>query len=101
MLESWAYKSFIRPALFQLDAEEAHELGQRLLPASRGLMEVVSNYYLRGLEPELALLSTSVAGQTLSHPFGLAAGFDKNGHLVDELASVGFSFGEIGSVTAR
>jgi dihydroorotate dehydrogenase len=101
MLESWAYRSLIRPALFQLDAEEAHELGQRLLPASRGLMEVVSNYYLRGLEPELALLSTSVAGQTLPHPIGLAAGFDKNGRLVGELAGVGFSFGEIGSVTAR
>jgi len=101
MLDTWAYKNLVRPALFQLDAEEAHELGQRLLPASSGLMEVVSNYYLRALEPALALLETSLAGQKLSHPIGLAAGFDKNAHLVAELAGIGFSFGEIGSVTAR
>ncbi len=101
MLETWAYKNLVRPALFQMDAEEAHELGQRLLPASKGLMEVVSNYYLRDLEPALALLETSVAGRNLAHPIGLAAGFDKNAHLVEELSSVGFSFAEIGSVTAR
>jgi len=101
MLETWAYKSVVRPALFQVDAEEAHELGQRLLPACRGLLEVVANRYLHSLEPALALLNTSIAGQKLAHPIGLAAGFDKNAHLVGELASLGFSFAEIGSVTAR
>jgi dihydroorotate dehydrogenase len=101
VLETWAYKNFVRPALFQLDAEDAHELGQRLLPASRGLMEVVSNYYLGSLDAALNLLETSVAGQALAHPIGLAAGFDKNAHLAAELAAIGFSFAEIGSVTAR
>jgi dihydroorotate dehydrogenase len=98
-VENWIYKNLVRPALFQMDVEEAHNLGHRLLPASRGLLEVVANRYLHGLEGELALLATTVAGRTLPHPIGLAAGFDKNARLLGELAALGFSF-EIGSVTA-
>jgi len=101
MLDDLVYKNLIRPVLFQLDAEEAHNLGQRLIPASRGLMEVAANYYLHSLDSPLALLETDLAGQTMPHPLGLAAGFDKNARLVADLCSLGFAYGEVGSVTAR
>ncbi|MBU6450211.1 MAG: quinone-dependent dihydroorotate dehydrogenase [Cyanobacteria bacterium REEB67] len=99
-MENWIYKNLVRPALFQMDVEEAHNLGHRLLPASRGLLEVAANRLLQGLDAELGLLATTVAGRALPHPIGLAAGFDKNVRLLDELAALGFSLAEIGSVTA-
>lgn len=46
-------------------------------------------------------LTTELGGQTLKNPIGLAAGFDKNGKLVNSLAALGFGFIEVGSVTAR
>ena len=39
-------------------------------------------------------------GLTFSGPFGLAAGFDKNGELIKPLADLGFSHIEVGTVTA-
>jgi len=99
-MENFVYKSFVRPLLFQMDAEEAHDLGHKLLPPSRGLMDVVSNYYLQPVSSSLPLLETNIAGRKLSHPLGLAAGFDKNARLLPELAALGFSFAEVGSVTA-
>jgi dihydroorotate dehydrogenase len=40
-------------------------------------------------------------GLRFASPIGLAAGFDKNGHVVDQLASLGFSFVEVGTVTLK
>lgn len=45
------------------------------------------------------LLKTTVAGITFPNPVGLAAGFDKNAVLINELAACGFGFVEIGTVT--
>lgn len=43
----------------------------------------------------------SILGFSLSNRVGLAAGLDKNGDYMDSLASLGFSFLEIGTVTPR
>lgn len=95
-----AYKTLLLPLLFCLDPEEAHNLGQKLLPACEGIMAVVKSAYdLAGPVPDT--LTTRIAGQTLKNPIGLAAGFDKNGKLVNSLAALGFGFIEVGSVTAR
>ncbi|MBS1990245.1 MAG: quinone-dependent dihydroorotate dehydrogenase [Cyanobacteria bacterium SZAS LIN-3] len=101
MLETLVYKSLIRPVLFQLDPEEAHDLGQRLIPAGRGLLDVVANFYLHSLGSAAERTPTSIAGQKLPHPIGLAAGFDKNARLVNDWSSLGFAYGEVGSVTAH
>jgi dihydroorotate dehydrogenase len=45
------------------------------------------------------LLKTTVAGIEFPNPVGLAAGFDKNAVLINELAACGFGFVEIGTVT--
>ena len=44
-------------------------------------------------------LKRDVLGLTFNNPVGLAAGFDKDAKLFDELASFGFGFVEIGTVT--
>lgn len=46
-------------------------------------------------------LERTVAGLTFPNPVGLAAGFDKNALLINELAACGFGFIEIGTVTPR
>ena len=98
------YESLVRPALFCMDAEEAHHLGQGLLKSMGWLFDLsgailgVSGLCGSGAS---SYATFGLAGATLKNPVGLAAGFDKNGTLVDSLASLGFGFVEIGSVTAR
>ncbi len=85
----------IRPILFQLDPEKAHEaaiwLGKSLW--SRPFS------WLYHYEHEC--LRTNVCGIDFTNPVGLAAGFDKNAELVDFLPALGFGFLEVGSVTAK
>lgn len=96
-----SYQTLARPLLFAMDAEEAHNLGHKLLPALEGVCPSVRAMLLGGDQALLAeKLKTSLAGQALGNPIGLAAGFDKNGKLIKSLAALGFGYVEIGSVTA-
>lgn len=94
-----SYQTLARPFLFTMDAEEAHNLGHRLLPALEGLCPSVRALLL-GTETGAETLKTSLAGRTIANPLGLAAGFDKNGKLIKSLAALGFGYVEVGSVTA-
>src|SRR5215217_8363613 len=88
---SFLWKKIVRPALFSLDAERAHELGVTAL--KNGL---ASPFYA-GNKFELGPLERF--GLTFRNPIGVAAGFDKNGLVFDQLASLGFGFVEVGTVT--
>src|SRR5690606_23947070 len=79
----------IRPALFKLDAERAHGLALAALRL-RGR---------RGGPPEAGPLAIEVAGVSFPNPFGMAAGFDKDGEAPDALLALGFGFAEVGSIT--
>ncbi len=46
-------------------------------------------------------LKTSLATLELKNPIGMAAGFDKNGEVVNALNKIGFGFCEVGTVTPR
>jgi dihydroorotate dehydrogenase len=85
--------SILKPALFSLDPETAHDL---TLCSLRTLD-------IAGLSSLIATRPTSdpteVMGLTFVNPVGLAAGLDKNGAYIDGLASLGFGFIEIGTVT--
>lgn len=82
--------SIIRPILFQMDEENAHELALKAL-----------HYVPRILFPEPVGQPVHALGQVFPHPVGLAAGLDKNGEHIDALAKLGFSFIEIGTITPR
>lgn len=94
------YKALLKPLLFQLDAEQAHHFvfdklkrGYQI-PGSSALLRKLYDFEHPGLERE-------VFGLKFRNPVGLAAGFDKNAELTDELAALGFGFVEIGTVTPR
>lgn len=80
-----------------MDPEDAHLLAHKLAPAL-SIARAQTEIWYSELSPRLAV---ELAGTRLSNPLGLAAGFDKNGDLVEHLRLMGFGFAEIGSVTAR
>jgi dihydroorotate dehydrogenase len=92
-----AYERFLRPALFRLDPEKAHELMYHWTPRFSFLAGQFQNAF-RFEDPSLR---TEFAGHTFDNPIGLAAGFDKNARLDVWLDALGFGFAEIGSITAR
>lgn len=80
----------IRPLLFALPPEIAHEVALkslRLTPA--------------GLLPRVESDPVRLMDLTFANRVGLAAGLDKNGDYIDALAALGFGFIEIGTVTPR
>lgn len=83
-----------RPLLFSLHAESAHELTLTCLDIASGL----------GLLPRsepLAGQAVKLCGLSFQNPIGLAAGLDKNAAHLDALASFGFGFIEVGTVTPK
>jgi dihydroorotate dehydrogenase len=94
------YKIFIRPLLFRLDAEKAHHLTFSLvkflfkIPFVPAIFRALYVFEDKRLERQ-------VFGLTFKNPVGLAAGFDKNAILTNELACMGFGFVEIGTLTPK
>lgn len=92
------YKAIIRPILFQFDPEKVHYFTFSLIktlskiPGVATLIRTMFRVQAPGLERKLF-------GLTFKNPVGLAAGFDKNAVLFNELADFGFGFIEIGTVT--
>ena len=91
------YARVVRPALFALDAEHAHELVIGLL--SRPTIERTLHALSRTAHDER--LHQNVFGVSFAHPFGLAAGLDKQGTAAAAWGALGFAFAEIGTVTPR
>lgn len=89
---------FIRPWLFRLDAETAHELtlhAVRLAGAFLPVRKVLEAVFAAPVCPVQAF------GLTFRNPVGLAAGYDKDGLAVRGLATLGFGHIEVGTVTLR
>jgi len=86
--------SLIRPALFSLDAEDAHGL------TLTGL-DVAERLGLLGLQSRASGKPVQVMGIDFPNAVGLAAGLDKDGAHLKGLAALGFGFLEIGTVTPR
>ncbi|MPS49426.1 quinone-dependent dihydroorotate dehydrogenase [Methylobacillus sp.] len=87
--------SIVKPWLFRLDAERAHDFTLKNLKRLErsGLL----NLYPR--PPKCK--QRQVMGINFPNPVGLAAGLDKNGAYIDALAGLGFGFIEIGTITPR
>ncbi len=85
----------LRPLLFRLDPETAHDFSLTALQALSRLGP------LNPLGRPAAVGPKTVMGLDFPNPVGLAAGLDKNGDYIDGLAALGFGFIEIGTVTPR
>lgn len=94
------YKSILKPLLFRKNPEDAHHFTFDLikksfnLPLVKNLIEGIYDYQNPVLERE-------VFGLKFKNPVGLAAGFDKDAKLIDEMAMLGFGFIEIGTLTPK
>ena len=85
----------LRPALFSLDPELAHNVTLKLLDfANKTGLSALS-------KPSTEGKPVNVMGLEFKNPVGLAAGLDKNGDHISALAALGFGFIEIGTVTPR
>ena len=86
--------ALLRPFLFNLDPEHAHEMTLSLLDKAHKA-RVLGLIYGQSMQP------TDCMGLQFSNPVGLAAGLDKNGDYIDALAELGFGFIEVGTVTPK
>ncbi len=92
------YKLIIKPIFFLFKPERIHHIVFSLLktlfsiPGIKGLVKSFSAVNNQKLERTLF-------GITFPNPVGLAAGFDKDAKLYEELSCLGFGFIEIGTLT--
>ena len=84
--------SLIRPLLFSLDPETAHDFTIRSLHLAGRVLPPPAT-------PDDG--AVNVMGLRFPNRIGLAAGLDKNGEAIDGLARLGFGFIEIGTITPR
>jgi dihydroorotate dehydrogenase len=94
------YKTIIRPILFSFDPEKVHYFTFSLIRTVSkipGFKSLFKSLYL----VEDTRLERELFGLKFKNPVGLAAGFDKNAVLYNELANFGFGFIEIGTVTPK
>ncbi|MGC1044651.1 quinone-dependent dihydroorotate dehydrogenase [Pantoea agglomerans] len=85
----------VRPALFKLDPERAHELTFQQLRFMNGTP--LEMFYRQNLPSR----PVTCMGLTFKNTLGLAAGLDKNAECIDAFAAMGFGFVEVGTVTPR
>lgn len=81
-----------------MDAEKAHKIGFTMIKA---IHAVGAGSVLRRMFTPPASLRTEALGLTFPTPFGLAAGFDKEGKGVNALANLGFGHIEVGTITGQ
>jgi dihydroorotate dehydrogenase len=96
LTSSW-YERFVRPLLFQMEAETAHHFALGLLSAAPRFPGVLA--VLRSFAPRPQ--PRTLFGLQFRNSVGLAAGFDKNGVAIPAWEALGFGFVEIGTVTAK
>ena len=94
------YKSIIRPILFFFDPEKIHHFTFSLIKLLCKI-PFVSSIFRGFYVVNDKRLERTLFGITFKRPVGLAAGFDKNAVLYNELANFGFGFIEIGTVTPK
>lgn len=93
------YRFLIRPLLFLLDPEKVHHISFTMIGffSKLGLGGLFSTFFTI----TDSRLEKEVFGLKFKNPVGLAAGFDKNAMLYNELSDFGFGFVEIGTLTPK
>lgn len=94
------YKLLVRPLLFHFNPESIHHFTFRFIQRVCTLPGV-KTLFTKLYSFEHPALERKILGLTFKNPVGLAAGFDKDARLIDELACFGFGFIEIGTLTPQ
>jgi dihydroorotate dehydrogenase len=90
-MQSMISYQWLKPLLFNCDAEMAHRL-------TIAALRLVPRLGVQCFDP---VLKVTVAGIDFASPVGLAAGFDKDAEVWREMLGLGFGFVEVGSITPR
>jgi len=94
------YKSILKPIFFLFQPEAIHHIVIKIIKLFSAIPGV--SYLIRSaFVIEDKRLERKLFGLTFPNPVGLAAGFDKNAELFDELGNFGFGFIEIGTITPK
>lgn len=93
------YKQLIRPILYRFDPEKVHYSTFRMMRTLRSL-GLLNSFFGNKINNDKRL-EREVFGIRFPNPVGLAAGFDKNAAVYNELSQLGFGFIEIGTVTPK
>ncbi|MBN4065804.1 quinone-dependent dihydroorotate dehydrogenase [Candidatus Amoebophilus asiaticus] len=94
------YKVLIKPFFFLINPETIHHFvlsSLKVFCLIPGMKKLIKNIYV--IENEK--LERKLFGLSFKNPVGLAAGFDKNARVYNELSCFGFGFIEIGTVTPK
>jgi dihydroorotate dehydrogenase len=91
------YRSLLRPILFSLPPETAHELALHSLSFLKP--RFINDLVAQRFASTTSSLNLKRFGLMFTNPVGLAAGFDKDGVALQSLAALGFGFIEAGTVT--
>ena len=86
--------SVLKPYIFSLDPEVAHDLAIKSLKAN---FLPKSLFYVKNEE----ILETNLFNKTIKNPIGLAAGFDKSAEVYNSLFKLGYGFVEVGTITPK
>src|SRR4030067_1532365 len=90
----------LKKYLFKIDPEKTHKITEyalrtvKYLPICFHLLKrknFIINYRLK----------QNIFGRDFLNPVGLAAGFDKNGTMIEAMSALGFGFAEVGTVTVK
>ncbi|MGB0263580.1 MAG: quinone-dependent dihydroorotate dehydrogenase [Opitutales bacterium] len=95
----YLYENIVRPALFQMDPEQAHDRGRSaLMTLGRipGLCALLRSYNQVKEDKPVQLF-----GLEFPNRVGLAAGMDKDGEFVRAIEALGFGHAEVGTVTPK
>jgi len=87
--------ALVRPFLFGMDAEQAHDFTMNAMAKGQGTL-----LQLAWSAPQVSDPIT-LAGLQFPNRVGMAAGLDKNARCIDALAAMGFGFVEVGTVTPK
>ena len=86
--------SALRPYIFRLDPEMAHDLAIKSLK-----IDIIPKSFFKVDNEEM--LNLSLFEKKIKNPIGLAAGFDKSAEVYNSLFKFGFGFVEVGTVTPK
>ena len=86
--------SILRPYIFSLDPEVAHDLAIKSLK-----FNIIPEAFFKSEGEEI--LETNLFNRKLKNPIGLAAGFDKSAEVYNSLYKFGFGFIEVGTITPK
>ena len=84
--------SNLRSLIFKLDPETAHTLAIKSLK-----LNLIPNILEKDKRDNL--FNTKLFNKNIENPIGIAAGFDKNAEVYNQLFKLGFGFVEVGTIT--